>query len=103
MSKRVCPLASHDYAEFCFFHVIIIIIVIINKGLPYNICLLCWDKVKNIKTGCRPWIHDQIERNSPGAIAFYKRALAEDGEDSPLFKKYTELFYSLLEDCKHQP
>ena len=29
----------------------------------YNVCVNCWDKVKNSHAGARAWIHSQINKN----------------------------------------
>lgn len=59
---------------------------------PYNICLSCWEKVKNSHSGCRPWVHHELEKRSPGIIMKYKKALLSEGQNSPLYPEFEALF-----------
>ena len=35
--------------------------VLTDTGLLFNVCVNCWDKVKNSHCGCRTWVHLQLQ------------------------------------------
>ena len=66
---------------------------------PYHVCKLCWDKVKNSKTGCRVWIHAKMELAHPGIINENRIAFKTQGTNGPAYIAFEQYFLELLEQC----
>lgn len=61
-----------------------------TTGELYNICDNCWDKVKNSHSGCRMWVHKQLESALPGIVDYFRAAI---GERVPgALETWTQLF-----------
>ena len=72
---------------------------LLHAGQPFNVCVNCWDKVKNTHTGCRVWVHKQMERAEPGIIERMQREISVHGMDSPLFAEFEEKFLLWVDRC----
>ena len=68
-------------------------------GESYNVCVNCWDKVKNTHSGCRTWIHRLMDETTPGIVDSYRNEFRTNGIDSTEYRDYEAWFYELLEQC----
>ena len=70
-----------------------------NTDQPYVVCKGCWDKIKNVKTGARVWVHAELERQSPGTIDMFRARIRRDGIHSDAFHAFEQLFHAQLDRC----
>lgn len=68
-----------------------------DTGLHYNVCVNCWDKVKNSHSGCRLWIHREIEKTHRGLLERTRAAMHNKGVAVPEHDHYAEIFYQTLD------
>ena len=62
-------------------------------------CVNCWDKVKNTHSGCRVWVHQQMEQEQPGVVSLMQREIWARGMDSPLYADFESRFLHWVDKC----
>ena len=68
-------------------------------GEAYTVCLYCWDRVKDVRGGCRVWIHGALEATDPGVIKRYQHRFRQHGIFTHHFRDFEALFYAQLDRC----
>ena len=68
-------------------------------GEPFTVCTSCWDRVKDVRNGCRVWIHAALEEAEPGCINRSRKLIKRNGTDSEEYRHFEQIFFEQLEKC----
>ena len=57
-------------------------------------------QVKGHKSGCRKWVHAELEKERPGMLDQYRERIRhEGGTESAAYIEFAALFYQYLDRC----
>ena len=70
-----------------------------ETGKAFTVCLYCWDRVKDVRGGCRVWIHNALEAADPGIVKRYQRRFKLYGIFNQDYRDFEALFNAQLDKC----